>query len=287
MAQYFPSIYGVEWVQHHFQYYNIQSIDVAQDPRPSADKKAYMATLATVPGRLWQLTNTRYVIGMAGFQEALNSQFDKGRNRFRIADRFDVAPKPGKANPSGLEDLTVVRAPDGAMALFEFTGALPRAKFFTSWQVSTNDDATLKTLADEAFDPLATVIVPKVLTAAPSTNGTVNAGKAEIASYSPRRVEVKVDAPAAGVLLLNDRFDKDWVVTVDGRQSEAFRANFIMRGVELAAGQHSVVFEFRPSLKGLKIGLAAILVGAVFCGLALVLRQRDEDGGPTTSPAQA
>lgn len=283
MAQYFPSIYGVEWVQHHFQFYNIQSIDVAQDPRPPADKKAYMATLATAPGRLWQLTNTRYVIGMAGFQDAINAQFDKGRNRFRIADRFDVAPKPGKANPSGLEDLTAVRAPDGALALFEFTGALPRAKFFTSWQVSTNDDVALKTLTDEAFDPLASVVISKALSVAPTTNAPANAGKADIVGYSPRRVELKVDAPATGVLLLNDRYDKDWRVTVDGQPADILRANFIMRGVELPAGAHTVVFEFRPSLKGLKIGLTAIVVGAAFCGLMVILRQRSDEGNGSDS----
>ena len=35
----FPEVYGIEWLQHHFQYYNIQSVDVSQDPRPPADKR--------------------------------------------------------------------------------------------------------------------------------------------------------------------------------------------------------------------------------------------------------
>ena len=264
ITQYFPNIYGIEWVQHHFQFYNIQSIDVAQDPRPPADKQAYSATMFPKPGRYWELTNTKYILGMAGFLDALNAQFDKGRNRFRIAERFDIAPKPGIANPTGLEDLTAVSAQDGALALFEFTGALPRTKFFTNWQVNTNNDAALKQLADEAFDPGSTVIVSDAISGTPATNSM--AGRAEIVSYSPRRIEVKVNAPATGVLLLNDRYDKDWYATSDGQSVPILRCNFIMRGVQLPAGEHTVVFEFRPSLTGLKVSLVAIGIGVVLCG---------------------
>ncbi len=266
MDQYFPSIYGIEWVQHHFQYYNIQSIDVAQDPRPPADKQAYMAAMMPRPGRYWELTNTRYLLGMAGFLDALNNQFDKGRNRFRIAAKFAVVPKSGVANPSGLEDLTVAPKEDGALALFEFAGSLPRAKIFRNWLVSTNDDATLKTLSDETFDPGALVVVSDSI--APPTDGSTNAGpgKVEFANYSPRRIELRADASAPSVLLLNDRFDKDWHVTVDGQPATMLRCNFIMRGVQVPAGQRSVVFEFRPSLTGLRISLAAIAIGVLLCG---------------------
>ena len=264
LAQYFPNIYGIEWVQHHFQFYNIQSIDVSQDPRPPADKQAYSATMFPKPGRYWELTNTKYILGMAGFLDPLNAQFDKGKNRFRIAERFDIATKPGIANPSGLEDLTAVPSQDGALALFEFTGALPRTKFFTQWQVNTNNDAVLKQLADEAFDPNSTVIVSDAISGTPATNSMP--GRAEIVSYSPRRIEVKVNAPAAGVLLLNDRFDKDWYATNDGQPASILRCNFIMRGVQLPAGEHTVVFEFRPSLTGLKVSLVAIGIGIVLCG---------------------
>jgi hypothetical protein len=281
IAQYFPSIYGVEWVQHHFQFYNIQSIDVAQDPRPPADKQAYTAAMFPKPGRYWELTNTKYVIGMAGFLDALNSQMDKGRNRFRIAERFDVVPKPGIANPSGLDDLTAVPAPDGAMALFEFTGALPRTKFFTNWQVITNGDAALKTLGDDAFDPSSTVIVSDPIPAPATTNSAP--ANAEIVSYNPRRIEVKVNAPAAGVLLLNDRFDKDWLATSGSQSLPILRCNFIMRGVQLPAGQHTVVFEFRPSLTGLNVSLGAIGLGGVLCVLLFFVRQKDAEAGVSAS----
>lgn len=279
IAQYFPSIYGIEWVQHHFQFYNIQSIDVAQDPRPPADKQAYTNALLPKPGRYWELTNTRYILGMAGFLDALNTQIDKGKGRFKIVERFDIAPKPGVANPTGLDDLTAVPSADGALAVFEFTGALPRAKFFTNWLVNTNGDAALKTLADDSFDPSSVVIVSDPITGSPATNAAP--ASAEITSYNPRRIEVKVNAPSAGVLLLNDRFDKDWQASAGGQSLPLLHCNFIMRGVQLPAGQHTVVFEFRPSLTGLKVSLGAIAIGIGLCVAIVFLRQKDSETSPT------
>jgi hypothetical protein len=229
------------------------------------------------PGRYWELTNTRYVLGMAGFLEALNAQFDKGRNRFRIAARFDLVPKPGVANPSGLEDLTATASPDGALALFEHTGALPRAKLFANWLPGASDEAVLKTLADETFDPGGTVMVSDAISA-PAVEATNAApGSVEFVKYSPRHIQLRAQASVPSVLLLNDRYDKDWRVTVDGQPAKLLRCNFIMRGVQVPAGQHVLAFEFQPSLTGLKISLAAIAIGAVLCSLLFVIRQPGED----------
>lgn len=277
----FPDVYGIEWVQHHFQYYNIQSVDVAQDPRPPADKRGYLAAFGQGPlgfdpakyisliGRYWELSNTRYLLGMTGFIEALNTQVDKGRNRFRVVETFNIAPKPsfrpGLYRPKP-EELTAVSVTNGPLALFEFTGALPRAKLFANWQVVTNGDETMKTLTNPTFDPSSMVLVSDNIPPAAAVSTNASGGRVEISSYSPRRLVLKADATAPSILLLNDRYDQDWQVTVDGQVAKLLRANFIMRGVQVPGGQHMVVFEFRPSLTGLKISLAAIGIGVVMCG---------------------
>ena len=70
----FDELYRIEWAQHHFPYYNIQSLDKIQMPRMPADLMAYEAALSprsadTIPldARHWELTNTRYLLGPAGF----------------------------------------------------------------------------------------------------------------------------------------------------------------------------------------------------------------------------
>jgi len=44
---------------------------------------------------------------------------------------------------------------------------LPRARLYSNWQVSTNDDATLKTLVSTNFDPWQTVLVSTPLPGVP------------------------------------------------------------------------------------------------------------------------
>ncbi|MCX6928823.1 MAG: hypothetical protein NT154_37265, partial [Verrucomicrobia bacterium] len=77
-------MYRIEWAQHHFMYYNIQSLDIVQQPRSPVDYIAFETALAFDNStntlnrltRRWQLTNTRYLIGAAGFLETLNREID-------------------------------------------------------------------------------------------------------------------------------------------------------------------------------------------------------------------
>jgi hypothetical protein len=56
---------------------------------------------------------------------------------------------------------------------------------------------------------------------------------------------LRTQADFASVLLLNDRFDPQWSVTVDGQPARLLRCNYIMRGVQLPPGTHTVRFSFR------------------------------------------
>ena len=182
----FSQLYDIEWAHHHFPYYNIQSLDKIQMPRMPADLEAFEGALrigirqdssgqwildpGTFPrvGRLWELTNTRYLLGPAGLLDLLNEQFDPGRQRFHIVQRFTIALKPGVNEfHQRLEELAAVPKDTGDYALIEFTGALPRAKLYSNRQVSTNDDATLKMLESTNFDPWQTVLVSTPLPGVP------------------------------------------------------------------------------------------------------------------------
>jgi len=52
-----------------------------------------------------------------------------------------------------------VMNPEGHYAVFDFTGALPRALLYVNWQMSPNDQVTLTNLASPEFDPQRTVLV--------------------------------------------------------------------------------------------------------------------------------
>jgi serine/threonine protein kinase len=248
------SLYRIEWVQHHFPYYNIQSLDIVQLPRMPEDLAAFETALRSQGSntlfrmtRRWQLTNTRYLLGSASSLDTLNAELDPALHRFRIARSFDIVPRG--QNPTKLEDLTAVFNTNGQYAIFEFPGALPRAKIYSHWQVITNDQAALEQLGSASFDPEQTVLVD---TAVPASQATENAGgnsddrgTVEFANYASKHIVLKTKADFASVLLLNDRFDPAWRVAIDGQPASLLRCNYIMRGVQLAPGTHIVEFTFQ------------------------------------------
>lgn len=270
-------LYRIEWAQHHFPYYNIQSLDIIQMPRVPEDIKAYLEALSprteagvTLIARHWQLTNTRYLLGAAGFLDVLNQQLDPGQHSFHILQRFDVVAKPGVSQLTRLEELTATPSNDGDLALFEFGAALPRAKLYANWQVNTNDADNLKTLADLSFDPAKTVLISTPQKDLPVTVTNENSGTVEYASYAPKHIVLNAQVVAPSVLLLNDKYDPHWSVTVDGRPAELLRCNFIMRGVQLTPGPHTVTFDFTLSNKPLYVSLAGLITGLLLCGFLIV-----------------
>jgi hypothetical protein len=296
-------VYYTEWLQHQFPYFAIQSLDIIQRPRTPADVEAYQLAMipfseatAYLTARHWELTNTRFLLGPAGFLNVLNQQLDPEQHRFRIVQRFSVVLRPGIDEMTKLEDLTTAPDPNGQYALFEFTGALPRARLYADWQTNsvadlqhfttnnlhgldwtvfnnagTNDFLTLKKLASASFDPQQTVLLSAPLPdAKPNTTTNRNPGSVEFKSYSPKTIELATLSSSPAVLLLNDKYDEHWQVTVDGQPATLLRCNFIMRGVYVPAGAHAVVFHFALSHKPFYLTLAAMVVGVLLCGVLLV-----------------
>ncbi|MSU34266.1 MAG: hypothetical protein EXS36_03985 [Pedosphaera sp.] len=278
------------WVEQLFPFFNIQTLDISQMPREPELDAAYFknfrpasAAQLSLAGRLWELTNTRYILATRGTADQLNQAFDPGRRRFREVLAFSAASKPGRAEPKAsipleqfYDDITVVAATNGPYALFEFSGALPRVMMHSRVEVLADDAAVLSRLRDSAFDPAAAVVLPGSSRLTARTNGTT--GTAAIRSYRSDRLVISAESPSPGVLLLNDRWDPNWNVTVDGKPSRLLRANHLMRGVEVPAGSHEVIFELHPPLTSLWISLSALFAALALFGIVSVNAHRDRTG---------
>jgi hypothetical protein len=283
---FFQHLYHIEWLQQHFQAYNIQAIEFTQEPRQAPENAAFRRAVSTNIVRLWELTNTRYVLGLGGYVDALNMQLDPGQRWFKLHTSFDLVQAP-----TGNSILARTNA-NGPFALIEFSGALPRAKLYARWQVDTNDQTTLDQLANPSFDPAQFVLVAGGPGPPPASSATnQNAGPVEITSYSPKRVLLRAQPEAPSVLLLNDKHDPDWRVRVDGQPAPLLRCNYLMRGVYLSAGSHTVEFHFEPPRTGLYASLAALAIGLVIGGVLFVTRnapdaeERPPAGAPAPIPA--
>ena len=225
-------------------------------PRPRA--RFAQADFAP-PVRLWKLCNARYLIAPDVVVPFLNENADPVQRGFQIRARFSLARKEWVTNNAeDLGDLTAVITNNGPYALIEITNALPRAKLYSNWQTPADDASALQLLNSQAFDPMKTVLVssntPVPAAAAPPD---ADPGTVRIVDYKPKEVRLQAAAKTAAVLLLNDRTDPDWRAWVDQKPAP-LRCNYIMRGVYLTPGEHTIDFRFQPSQGSLYITLAAL-----------------------------
>ncbi len=286
----FRQVYALEWTQQLFTFYNIQSLQVVMEPRVAVDKFKFLQALPwTEPAnivRTWELTNTRYLVGdgTPQFVAALNQKFDPLLQRFRLLKfpdgtpvNFNLALKPGR-DGTAYSDYTTTNNPAGELGVIEFTGALPRAKLFSNWQVNTNDDATLQLLASPAFDPHRSVIVADASLPAPAPADTYrDPGTVTInPDYRAKRIELSAEVQVPAVLLLSERYNPKWQVTVDGQPAPLLRCDYIMRGIHLTPGHHAIVLKFVTPLATLYVSLSAIVMGLAL--IAWLAKQRIAGG---------
>ncbi|HEX3800409.1 MAG TPA: hypothetical protein VH413_17075 [Verrucomicrobiae bacterium] len=281
--------YGSHWKQGLFFYNNIQCADVVQEPRVSTDKERFNEALPQNSLfnilRFWALSNTRYILAPGG--DFVSTQLDPSGKTFRVVRQFDFVPR--SANPVNSVDFITKTNTTGSLAVVEFLGALPRAKLYPNWE-AMDDTNTLQTVASQNFDPRSKVIVaadsglPKPGVA----DVSANPGAVEInPNYRSKRIEVSADVKVPSVLLLSERYSPKWKVTVDGQPAQLLRCDFILRGVFLTPGKHTVVFHFAPSLTALYVSLTAIIIGIALTVLLIVSGSEDETEEKETPSADA
>jgi len=157
-----------------------------------------------------------------------------------------------------------------------------RVRFVAGATLAPNEHHAAARLLDPAFDPNREVLlldapptVRPMAADAPATSSVQ--GRAAIVSEDARHVNVNVDAPSDGFLLLADTFYPGWTARVDGREAPIYRANISVRAVPVSAGRHDVTFVYEPPglVRGLTISLAACAALLAWAGAAAYTLRRE------------
>jgi hypothetical protein len=150
-------------------------------------------------------------------------------------EQIDKSLNPGDLN-------FVARTKDAYV--YENPRALPRVMMLGDHQVV--DFARLIANGWPAdVEPNKTVLLEKAPRAA-SLTMFETAGTARLTRYSNTAVEIEVNSPNGGIVLLNDVWHPWWRATIDGVETEILRANVLFRAVQVPPGQFTVRFTFEP-----------------------------------------
>ena len=142
-------------------------------------------------------------------------------------------------------------------AIYRDGAALPRAFWIGKVRPVTPENA-LQTVSGADFDARREVALetrpPHLL----SLTNKLPLVPANFSRYDETRLQMTVDAPAAGYLVLMDTFVPGWHARVDGRETPIVPANFVGRAVEVRAGTHQVEMRFEP--QSVRLGLFVSLL---------------------------
>jgi len=148
--------------------------------------------------------------------------------------------------------------------------ARPRAWFVDSLKVISEPQKIWGELNSESFNPTVSAIVEKEVTGVESpTVRNVTQTKAEMHELS---FDVETDKPAF-LTVSEIYYPAGWKAYIDGNETEIHPANYILRGVVVPAGKHTLEMKFEPqsykvsvglSLIGILVSLLSLLAGLFF-----------------------
>jgi hypothetical protein len=82
-----------------------------------------------------------------------------------------------------------------------------------------------------------------------------------VVAHGPQRVEIKATLERPGLVILADAYYPGWRLTIDGKPAPIYRANRLMRGAAVPAGEHVLVYTYEP--RSFRIGLFISVGGVV------------------------
>src|SRR5262245_44641483 len=214
-------------------------------------------------------------------------------------DQTDTADQPENTNKVK-EMLTpdrwkeVHRTSD--TVVFRNERALPRV-----WLVgevkSVDAEEALKTITGESdgdFDPRRTALIEADVDSSyllfHISGGEVSPNAvAKISSYEPNRLKIDTEAEHPSFLVVSEVNYPGWKARIDGVDTPIYQTDYLLRGVALPAGKHTVVMEYKaPAFwKGVYVsGLTFLFVIALaiygYVGARLGAQSRESVIAPET-----
>jgi hypothetical protein len=105
-------------------------------------------------------------------------------------------------------------------------------------------------------------------------SGSPDTRECRLERYEPDAIDVTIDAPAGGLVVLNEVPFPGWRVTIDGEDAPALRANYLQRAVWVPAGHHAIAWRFQPAHWHLLAGGYGVALAVMLCAAAWPRRRR-------------
>ena len=98
-----------------------------------------------------------------------------------------------------------------------------------------------------------------------------NTGYIELVEYAPNYLKYEYTAPAEALCVFSEiYYPEGWTAYVDGKEAEYFSVDYILRGMVLPAGEHTVEWRFKAPKWGVATAVTGIASWLILLGLVAV-----------------
>ncbi len=91
----------------------------------------------------------------------------------------------------------------------------------------------------------------------------------ELVSYQPNNLKYKFNAESNQFVVFSENYyQPGWQAYIDGEPAEHAQVNYVLRGMNVPAGEHEIVFKFEPEV--VKTGSSIALISSILIGLVII-----------------
>ena len=258
-------------------------------PETTFEKTAADATI------LADTTQNYRVMDLQGFMQPRSSYFHKtvgGYHAAKLTRYNDLIERQiTKNNLSIINMLNAKWVIVNTEQAQQNPGALGNAWFVDSLTYVKTADEEMKFL--DNFNPATAAVADiKFKDALGSTSPKQPGDTIFETTYEPNRLTYHSHSANGGLAVFSEiYFPWGWTATVDGKEAKIGRVNYVLRALQLPAGDHTIVFSFDPqevhkTEKIAKTAVYIILLLLVFAAAWTIgnsQRRRKKDKQPTTT----
>lgn len=149
------------------------------------------------------------------------------------------------------------------------------AWFVNKVQLVSSADQEMKAL--DKLDSKNTVIINTLAEGGQDFKGVENISKDSTATiklteYKPNRLVYTSSNTKEGFGVFSEiYYPKGWKATIDGKETKIYNVNYVLRGLQIPAGKHTIAFQFEPQVvkTGSMISLVSFLGMLVLIGFGI------------------
>ncbi|MFB6247294.1 MAG: YfhO family protein, partial [Salinibacter sp.] len=149
--------------------------------------------------------------------------------------------------------------------------AVPRGFLVGNTQVIENPRKTWARLRSPSFDPRSTALLSEPIDAPVTPIDSGSTAEVTLESYTPPEIRWTVETDAPRLFVASEvYYPAGWSAYLDGEKVPIHRVDYLLRGVHVPEGEHTLVMRFEPAAHRYGTWISAVATVVDYGGVAVL-----------------